>query len=250
MPSSELPKKIILAVLSIVFLTAAPVAVNAFVIRSMGAVNIVNGMVGGVAGGAFDNALQEACAKQATLSSEDCERVMLDSVCTQYADENSCEGIGSKGKEYFIQNILLPSTMPVVNNYTIPTINMKVGELDAAVNDVFIISSALSIVTIILMLMVVADPKGILKLLGVNIFWVGLSLTLLVFATGAIMPSLLNQQVEGIDAATSQVVVSAIESGIKPFMDAEMRIGALLVVLGFASIASSYVFFKTGKSPR
>ncbi|MFH0890071.1 MAG: hypothetical protein V1836_02915 [Candidatus Aenigmatarchaeota archaeon] len=249
MASKELPKKIIITILSILFLVSAPIAVNAFILQNIGAKNVVGGMVGSIASGAFDKALQDACGKQTAMAYGDCEKLVLGSACTQYADADSCVNVGSKGKDYFVQNILLPSTLPLVYNYTIPSINMKVSELDAAISNVFVASFALTMVAVILMLMLVADPKGILKLLGVNIFWVGLSMALLVFGTNAILPSLLNQQVSGIDAATMQMVANAIGAGIKPFMDAEMTIGVVLIVLGLASIASSYVFFKS-KSDR
>lgn len=245
MSSKELPKKIILALLSFIFFTFAPLAINAFLIKQIGVSNTLTGILEGLATETFSSTLKDTCNKQSMLTYAECEVLALGQLCPQYADETSCSGIGEKGKEYFIRSIVLPNAISKINEMQIPKTTIKVSELDMLVNSLFVISVALTLVSVILMVMLIATPKNVLKTLGTNIILVGLPMFVLAYLVDSSLPSLIAQS--GKDLGNQELVAvlsNVVTSNLKPFFDSQMQIGIVFTVLGLIAILSSKIFFK------
>ncbi len=247
MSSKEIPKKLILAVLSAIFLLAAPIAINTFIIGQMGVRNTISGMLEGIAGETFSRTLQDACGKQAAITYAECESLALTQVCPQYADEKSCENVGGRGKDYFVKNILLPGALPKVYDYTIPGAGVKVGELDTAVNNVMLISLAFTVIAAILMVMLIGTSEGVLKVLGVNVLWTGLPMLILAYAANGLMPSALSGSLKELDPETTKMVISNLNTSLKPFIDADMQIGIIITAIGITMLATQHILFREKK---
>ncbi len=245
--SKEIPKKLILAVLSAIFLIAAPIAINTFIIGQLGVRNTISSILEGIASETLSSNLQYACGKQAALAYADCESLALAQVCPQYADEKSCENAGGRGREYFVKNVLLPNALPKVYDYTIPGAGIKVGELDAVVKNAMLVSLAFTIIAVILMIMLIGTPEGILKVLGANIFWTGFPMFLFAYGANGIMPSMLSGGLKELDPETTKLVIGNLKAGLKPFIDADMQIGIVLAVIGITMLAARHILFREKK---
>ncbi|MBI1972105.1 MAG: hypothetical protein HYS53_02285 [Candidatus Aenigmarchaeota archaeon] len=245
MSSKEIPKKIILAVLSFIFFTFAPLAINAFLIKQAGVGNTITAILEGVASETFTGTLKQTCDKQGSLTYQECEVLVLDNLCAQYADKASCVGIGEKGKDYFIRNVVLPNAVSKVNELRIPKTDIKVSELDTIVNNLFVISIALTLVSVILMVMVISTPENVLKTLGMNVILVGLPMFILAYLGAASLPALVEQG--GADLGSPELVSAVstvIMENIGPLLESQKQIGVLLTVLGLAAIAASKTLFR------
>lgn len=248
MSSKEIPKKLILVVLSIIFFTFAPLAINAYLIAQIGVKNTITAIMEGVATETFSSSLKETCDKQDILPYSECETLALDQLCLQYAGEPACSGIGAKGKDYFVSNILLPDAVSKINEMPIPNTGVKVGELDALAGNLFVISVAMTLISVILMIMMITTPKDVLKTMGANIILVGLPMSALAYAANSALPSAVSKMAgELADQQTTGILTNAVVSGIKPFLDAQIQIGVVLTVLGLAAVASSKIFFNEKK---
>lgn len=213
-------------------------------ITQIGVKNTITGIMEGVAGKTFATGLKETCDRQNVLTYPECEALALDQLCLQYAGEASCSGVGAKGKDYFVNNILLPDAVSKINEMQIPNTSVKVGELDALAGNLFVISVAMTLISVILMIMMIATPKGVLKTMGSNIVLVGLPMSALAYAANSALPSAVSKMAGGLaDQQTTEILTSAVVSGIKPFLDAQMQIGVVLTILGLVAVASSGIFF-------
>lgn len=248
MSSKELPKKIILAILSFIFFTFAPLAINTYLIGQIGVKNTITNVVEGFATETFSSSLNETCGRQKVLTYADCEALALEQSCPQYAGEASCNGVGAKGKDYFIRNMVLPNTISKISDAQIPKTNIKIGDLDALVNNLFVISTALTLISAILMTMLIATPKNVLNILGTNIVLVGLPMFAFAYLANIAMPSLIAQASKDLANQEAVTVLSGVvTSSLKPLFDSQIQIGILLTVLGLIAVAASKIFFKNNK---
>ncbi|MBI4168203.1 MAG: hypothetical protein HY515_04560 [Candidatus Aenigmarchaeota archaeon] len=251
MSSKELPRKVILLILSLIFFTFAPLAINAFLIKEIGLKNTITGIIEGFATETFPANLKQTCDKQPTLTYSECESLVLNQLCPQYADETSCSGISGKDSQYFIRNIVLPSAISKINeiHIPVPVVNttVKVADLDALANTLFVISIALTTVSVILMIMLIATPKNVLKIMGTNIVMVGLPMFLITYLAEGVLPSTISQMGVGADQQTVSILSDIVMANLKPFFDSEMQIGITLTVLGIIAILASKTLFKEKK---
>ncbi len=252
MYSKELPRKVILLILSLVFFTFAPLAINAFLLREIGLKNTITGIIEGFATETFSANLKQTCDKQSILAYSECESLVLNQLCPQYADQASCAGVGSKGRDYFVRNIVLPDSMSKINEiqFSIPVVNklVMVGELDALANSLFMVSIALTAVSVILMIMLIATPKNVLNIMGTNIVMVGLPMFLVTYLAEGMLPSMVSQASSGLaDQQTVLALSNIVMAKLKPFFDSEMQIGITLAVLGMIAILASKTLFKEKK---
>ncbi|MBI3412937.1 MAG: hypothetical protein HY051_02560 [Candidatus Aenigmarchaeota archaeon] len=245
MSSKELPKKIILVLLSVIFLTFAPMAINTYLVSQIGVGNAMATVLEGLTSRSLSTALKDTCSRIPSISYSECETLALGQLCLQYADPASCQDVGPKGKDYFVKNVALPSLMSKVNEMQIPKTAIKVGELDQIINSVFLVSIALTLVSVILMVMLISTPKNVLRALGTNIILIGLPMFLLAYAGEKTLPSLIEQAgAEIADPATISSMSAAIMPVVKIFLDGEKQIGIVLTLLGLVAIVASKTFFK------
>ncbi len=242
--SNELPKKLIVGLLSVVFLTFGTLAINTFLMGQMGVKTMTANILESFSVQSFDDALKNACSKQTGMTYSECEALALGQICPQYATDAQCSEIGEKGKNYFIKNIFVPNSISKINEMSIPKTNIRIGELDAIINNVFVLSVVLSLVSVILMVMVIAEPRGIVKILGTDLIFVGLPMVIIPYLASGEIISMVSQAGIGADPKVIDSLSVIVSSSLKPLFDVQQQVGIELTVIGLVMLAATKLLFK------
>lgn len=243
MDAKKLSKKIAIFILSFLFFIIAPIAINLYILKDFSVENTLMDLSSAMTKNLVENQLGASCRNQAILSFSDCKSMLLKQMCMNV---EGCSLEKTTDVDSFVDTYLAPKFVSQALNATIPGSGTKVGDIKPMMNDLFNITSIITITLILLLLLLIRNAREAMKIFGMNLFWIGISLVFVGFFLSEIFPSMLFDMTQktGLDEATVIAVFEPVSNILKPIINSEYQIGIMITLLGALMALFSHFFMK------
>ncbi len=243
MDAKNVAKKIAILILSLLFFTIAPIAINLYILKDFSVENTLTDLSSAATKDIIGNQLDSNCKNQTMVSFNDCKSMLLRQMCLSV---EGCSPEKAADVDAFVDIYLAPKFVSQALNVTITDSGVKVSDIKPMMNDLLNITSVITITLLLLLLLIIRDAREAMKIFGANFFWIGASLVFFGFFLSEIFPAMLFDMTQktGLDENTISAVYEPVSKTLKPIINSEYQIGIMIALLGALMALFSQFFMK------
>ncbi len=243
MDAKNVAKKIAILILSLLFFTIAPIAINLYILKDFSVENALTDLSSAATKNLVGSQLDSGCKNQTVVSFSDCKSMLLKQMCLSV---EGCSPEKAADVDSFVDTYLAPKFASQALNVTIADSGIRVSDIKPMMNELLNITSIIAITLLLLLLLIIRDAREAMKIFGANLFWIGVSLVFAGFFLSEIFPAMFLDMTQktGLDENTISAVYEPVSNILKPIINSEYQIGIMITLLGALMALFSHFFMK------